>query len=161
MSVGERSARKSSITNIAAAAVAPIIGMVNTSTTNPCTTTNTSSSNGKRSTEVSGGKHPILQLILNKSKEVQQQQMGVSPTSPTVSHKGASVTITPSYSNALDGDPGRTNSTLVNNNYITSSNTNTSAASLTRSHGLSATQLTGVKNWWKSQMECVSSDEEW
>ena len=151
MGVGEKSPRKSSITNITAAAVAPIIGMSSNSTT-----TNTASTIGKRTTEGSSHKHPILQALMLNRDKFQQQQTPVSPTSPTVARKGASVTITtPSYSNAIEGEPGNTNNPIVNNNYITPPNPNT------RAHGLTATQLTGVKNWWKSQMECVSSDEEW
>ena len=160
LGIEQKSPRRSSITNIAAAAVAPTIGVRNNTTTNPSVTTNVSSGNGKRTTDEPGNKPSLPRLMFNKDK-VQQKRVTFSLTSPTVSHKGASVTIAPSYSNACDGDPGNVNNTLVNKNYITSSNPNTTGASITRTHGLTATQLTGVKNWWLTQLECVSSDEEW
>ena len=145
--------RKSSITNIAAAAVAPILGMRNINTQNSTSTAQNSSVNGKTFSEDAGNKHGTLpQLIFNVDK-AQQQHVPISPSSPTVSHKGPSM----SYTHTLDGDPSTINNSIVNNNYMTPSNPNTS---MTKGHSMTATQLAGVKNWWKNQMEYFSSDEE-
>ena len=90
-------------------------------------------------------------LILNIDKG--PQQMVVSPPSPSISQKG-----TIPYNNPNDIDIDVANNAMLNNNYITPTNPNSLMA---RGHGVSATQLTGVKNWWKNQMEYYSSDEEW
>ena len=165
----EISPRKSSITGITSTVAAPILGLRSASTCNPSgtiapnTTTiiaNTySSGHVTRTSEESVSTRPKLsQLLLNKDKV--QQPLPLSPTSPTASLKGIAI-IPPSYSTPLEGETSNTN-IIHNNNYITSPNPN-SSGSISRSHqiSLTATQLTGVKNWWKNQMECLSSDEEW
>ena len=81
------------------------------------------------------------------------QQMVVSPPSPSMSQKGNM-----SYNNPSETDLDGVNNSMLNNNYLTAANPNSLMA---RGHGVSATQLTGVKNWWKNQMEYYSSDEEW
>ena len=112
-----------------------------------------SSMNGKTSSEDAVNKHGTLpQLIFNADK-AQPQHVPISPSSPTVSYKGSSM----SYTHANDGDPASINNSILNNNYITPSNPNTS---MTKGHSMTATQLAGVKNWWKNQMEYFSSDEE-
>ena len=132
------------MTNIATAAITPIMGLRNTSVTN-----NASSNTASAAMASSiNGKHAEEEPT-NMDKGL-PQQMVVSPPSPSFSQKG-----TTPYNNINDID---VNSSMLNNNYITASNPNSLMA---RGHGVTATQLTGVKNWWKNQMEYYSSDEEW
>ena len=165
----EIDSRKSSMSCITSTVAAPVLGLRSASACNPSgaiaqNTTNIpsntlSSGNLARTAEEPAKNRPILsQLLLNKDKV--QQPTPLSPTSPTASLKGIAI-IPPSYSTPLEGETANANTTL-NNNYLTSPNPN-SSGSISRPHqiSLTATQLTGVKNWWKNQMECVSSDEEW
>ena len=130
------SIRKNSITNNAS----PNTAQLNTSV------------NGKHAEDGQTNKSSNFKnLILNIDKG--PQQMVVSPPSPSISQKG-----TIPYNNPNDIDIDAANNAMLNNNYITPTNPNSLMA---RGHGVSATQLTGVKNWWKNQMEYYSSDEEW
>ena len=145
------------MTNIATAAITPIMGALPNSSmavNNPKTEQNTSpalpSMNGKQiddddSTKTKSCSFANLILKLDKGP----QHMVVSPPSPSISQKG-----TIAYN---ETEPG--SNVMVNNNYITDSNPNSVLGQ--RGHGMTATQLTGVKNWWKNQMEYYSSDEEW
>ena len=111
-----------------------------------------SSMKGKHTEDVSTNKNSNFKnLILNMDKG--PQQMVVSPPSPSMSQKGNIP-----YNNPNEVDLDGVNNSMLNNNYLTTANTN---ALMARGHGVSATQLMGVKNWWKNQMEYYSSDEEW
>ena len=157
MSTSENIPRKNSMTNIAAAAITPIMSIRNNSVTNKSSpnTDNvnlTSSINGKHTEEGPTNKNSNFKnLILSMDKG--PQQMVVSPPSPSMSQKGNIP-----YNNPNEVDLDGVNNSMLNNNYLTTANTN---AIMARAHGVSATQLTGVKNWWKNQMEYYSSDEEW
>ena len=157
MSTSENIPRKNSMTNIAAAAITPIMSIRNNSVTNKSSpnTDNvnlTSSINGKHTEEGPTNKNSNFKnLILSMDKG--PQQMVVSPPSPSMSQKGNIP-----YNNPNEVDLDGVNNSMLNNNYLTTANTN---ALMARGHGVSATQLTGVKNWWKNQMEYYSSDEDW
>ena len=120
------------MTNIVGAAVAPLIGMHTPNTPSFPSTVINSAINGKSMRDESLNKNPNLPQLIFKMDNGQQQQIPFIPTSPSV--------------------------TPVNNNYITSPNPN---ISFNKAQSITATQLTGVKNWWKNQMEYYSSDEEW
>ena len=117
--------------------------ITNNASSNTPNATLTSSINGKHTEDGSINRNSNFKnLILNMDKG--PQQMVVSPPSPSRSQKGNIP-----YNNPTETDLDGVNNTIINNNY------------LARGHGVSATQLTGVKNWWKNQMEYYSSDEEW
>ena len=143
------------MTNIAKAAITPIMSIRNNSITNKSSAntenaTLPSSMNGKHTEDGSTNRNS-KNLIFNMDKG--PQQMVVSPPSPSMSQKGNI-----SYNNPSETDLEGVNNSMLNNNYLTAANPNSLMA---RGHGVSATQLTGVKNWWKNQMEYYSSDEEW
>ena len=170
MSAGQSYPRKSSISNITVAAVAPLIGMQTFNATNFSNVENLSSGNRKLDSVESVNKHTNLpQLVFNTEKSPQQQnnnQIGVSPNcSPTiVTNKKLPSTISHSHASEIDStNCASSNPFIVNNNYITSPipPVASSGAMTKGNYGITATQLTGVKNWWKTQMEYVSSDEEW
>ena len=146
------------MTNIATAAITPIMGslhnnsMVGSNNNNATRNTSTAlpSMNGKQVDDDDSTRNKscsFANIILKMDKG--PQQMVVSPPSPSISQKGSI------YPNDAE-QPG--SNVMVNNNYITASSPN---SGLGRGHGMTATQLTGVKHWWKNQMEYFSSDEEW
>ena len=159
MNMGERNHRKYSITSIAAAAVAPIIGVYNANPQVTSTPGNDAMTARKKSTDESMNKvHNLPQLKLNSDKG-QQGKPGITLTSTTSSNKGPpNIPTVTSHSHGFE-EP-TTNNNNVNMKYSTISNPNMNAPSAKKAYGITAAQLKGVQNWWKSQMEYVSSDEE-
>ena len=157
MSTSENIPRKNSMTNIAKAAITPIMSIENNSITNKSSpnadnATLPSSMNGKNTEDGPTNKNSNFKnLYINMGKG--PQQMVVSPPSPSMSQKGNIP-----YNNPNEADLDGVNNSMPNNNYLPTANPSSLMA---RGHGMSATQLTGVKNWWKNQMEYYSSDEEW
>ena len=155
MNMGERNHRKYSITSIAAAAVAPIIGVYNANPQVTSTIGNDVMTARKKSTDESMNKvHNLPQLKLNSDKG-QQGKPGITLTSTTSSNKGPP-NISTLTSHGFE-EP-TINNNNVNTKYSTISNPNMNVPSAKK--GITAAQLKGVQNWWKSQMEYVSSDEE-
>ena len=155
MNMGERNHRKYSITSIAAAAVAPIIGVYNANPQVTSTTGNDVMTARKKSTDESMNKvHNLPQLKLNSDKG-QQGKPGITLTSTTSSNKGPH--NIPTLTSHGFEEP-TINNNNVNTKYSTISNPNMNVPSAKK--GITAAQLKGVQNWWKSQMEYVSSDEE-
>ena len=127
--------------------------ITNKSSPNTENTTLNSSMNGKHTEDGSTNRNSNFKNLILKDLNKGPQQMVVSPPSPSMSQKGNT-----SYNNPSEIDVDGVNNSMLNNNYLSTANPNSLMA---RGHGVSATQLTGVKNWWKNQMEYYSSDEEW